>query len=81
MKLVRGLPLPLLAPHSRITGKGRAELTRIVARHYGAGKSVREISATLGRSYGFAHRLVVESGAPMRKRGGNTRGPQRAAKS
>ncbi|MEU1824146.1 helix-turn-helix domain-containing protein [Streptomyces abikoensis] len=37
---------------------------------YEAGASIRELSRATGRSYGFVHRLLLESGAVLRGRGG-----------
>jgi len=34
---------------------------------------IRDIAAETGRSYGFVHRVLAESGATMRSRGGATR--------
>ena len=39
-----------------------------------AGASIRELAASTGRSYGFVHRILSESGATLRGRGGATRG-------
>jgi hypothetical protein len=58
----------------RISGDERAELTADVRRRYEAGTSIRSLAESTGRSYGFIHRLLAESGVPMRSRGGATRG-------
>ncbi|MBN9620404.1 MAG: transcriptional regulator, partial [Actinobacteria bacterium] len=34
------------------------------------GASIRSLAAEHGRSYGFVHRLLVESGTTLRGRGG-----------
>lgn len=48
---------------------------RFVAGRYQEGSSLREISAGLGRSYGYVRRLCLEAGVAMRPRGGaNHRG-------
>ncbi len=58
---------------SRLVGEERDDITNQVARQYDSGKSIRDIAALTGRSYGFVHRVLVESGARMRSRGGATR--------
>jgi hypothetical protein len=40
------------------------------------GSSIRSIAADTGRSYGFVHRVLTESGATLRGRGGATRAKQ-----
>jgi len=40
---------------------------------YEAGASIRELAEELGRSYGFVHRLLVETGTPLRGRDGRRR--------
>lgn len=57
----------------RITGAEREQLTADVAARYAAGGSVRGIALSIGRSYGFVHRLLVEGDVPLRGRGGNMR--------
>ncbi|MFB9427695.1 helix-turn-helix domain-containing protein, partial [Nonomuraea rubra] len=42
-------------------------------RRYMDGESIRRLSISTGRSYGFVHRLLEEAGAPLRPRGGNQR--------
>jgi predicted transcriptional regulator len=36
--------------------------------------SIRELAGETGRSYGFVHRMLSESGVALRGRGGATRG-------
>lgn len=62
-------------PRTRLeTGSpDRTRLTRLVAQHYRSGLPIRVIAERMGRSYGFVHRLLVESGTPMRARGGAIR--------
>ena len=67
-----------LAKGARITGADRDQLTASVRRRYDSGESIRSISATTGRSYGFIHRLLTESGTTLRGRGGATRGRKSA---
>lgn len=57
----------------RITGSERDAMAADVARRYTAGESIRELAADTGRSYGFVHRLLVDSGVAMRGRGGAVR--------
>ena len=40
---------------------------------YKKGRSIREIASLMHVSYGHAHKLVTESGATMRSRGGPNR--------
>ena len=60
---------------SRITGGERAELAAQLGQRYAAGESLRSIAEDTGRSFGFVHGLVKESGVDLRSRGGATRGP------
>lgn len=59
---------------ARITGARRDKLAATVTKKYDGGASIRELAESTGRSYGFVHRLLSESGATMRGRGGATRG-------
>lgn len=55
---------------------GREADRRFAVERYQEGSSLREISIGLGRSYGYARRLLLEAGAALRPRGGpNRRGP------
>ncbi len=58
---------------ARITGQQRDDLAVDFGKRYKAGASVRTLAAASGRSYGFVHRLLVESGHAMRARGGANR--------
>lgn len=62
---------------ARITGAARNKLGDELRKAYDKGKSIRELAATHGRSYGFVHRVLSESGATLRARGGATRGKSR----
>ncbi|MFB9673091.1 helix-turn-helix domain-containing protein [Microlunatus capsulatus] len=64
-----------LARGSRITGTQRTELAAELGRRYAAGESLRAIAEDTGRSFGFVHGLVKESGVDLRGRGGATRAP------
>jgi hypothetical protein len=57
----------------RVTGKNRDKLAGDLRRRYEKGESIRSIAASTGRSYGFVHRILGESGAKLRGRGGATR--------
>lgn len=70
-KVVRG---------ARITGAQREKLAAQYAKKYEAGHSIRRIAEKAGRSYGFVHGILMESGVALRGRGGATRGaPKQAA--
>ncbi|GAB3499712.1 helix-turn-helix domain-containing protein [Nocardiopsis coralliicola] len=58
---------------TRVTGSERSELATELKRRYDAGESIRSLAAATGRSYGFVHRLLTESGVVLRGRGGATR--------
>ncbi len=57
----------------RITGGERDKLSADLRRRYENGDSIRALAASTGRSYGFIHRVLSESGATLRGRGGATR--------
>lgn len=58
---------------ARITGAQRGTLAEQFAKRYAAGESIRAIAEDTGRSYGFVHGVLKESGAELRGRGGATR--------
>lgn len=58
---------------SRVTGAERDKLGAELRRKYDAGASIRVLAESSGRSYGFVHRILSESGATLRGRGGATR--------
>ncbi len=58
---------------SRVTGDDRSKLAVDLKRKYEKGESIRVLAEGSGRSYGFVHRILSESGATMRGRGGATR--------
>ena len=58
---------------ARITGTARSKLSADFTKQYAKGRSIRELADTHGRSYGFVHRLLVESGVELRSRGGASR--------
>jgi len=59
---------------SRVTGGERDRLAVELRRKYDSGESIRALASSTGRSYGFVHRMLSESGASLRGRGGATRG-------
>ena len=59
---------------SRVTGAERDKLATDLKKKYDAGQSIRHLAEASGRSYGFVHRVLSESGATLRGRGGATRG-------
>ena len=63
---------------TRVTGDDRAKLAGDLQRRYLAGESIRSLAVSIGRSYGFIHRILAESGVTLRSRGGATRGRKRA---
>lgn len=62
---------------SRITGADRDKLAGDLRKKYESGQSIRLLAQESGRSYGFVHRILSESGASLRGRGGATRGPRK----
>ncbi|MDP3972455.1 MAG: helix-turn-helix domain-containing protein [Candidatus Nanopelagicales bacterium] len=63
-----------IAKGRRITGVDRDKLAGDLKKKYESGASIRELAAETGRSYGFVHRVLSESGVTLRGRGGATRG-------
>ena len=64
---------------SRVTGTAREQLATDLKSKYENGESIRALAQETGRSYGFVHRMLSESGVTLRGRGGATRGKARAA--
>ena len=58
---------------ARITGTDRTKLAGELKKSYDKGTSIRELADKHGRSYGFVHRVLSESGVTLRGRGGATR--------
>jgi len=58
---------------SRITGSARDKLAADLKKKYEKGASIRALAESTGRSYGFVHRVLSESGVTLRGRGGATR--------
>lgn len=59
---------------SRVTGADRDKLATDLRKKYESGTSIRTLAESTGRSYGFVHRILSESGTTLRGRGGATRG-------
>lgn len=57
----------------RITGAARDKLAAELKKKYEKGASIRALAESTGRSYGFVHRVLSESGVTLRGRGGATR--------
>lgn len=62
---------------SRITGSERDRLAADLRKKYESGQSIRLLAESSGRSYGFVHRILSESGTTLRGRGGATRGARK----
>lgn len=58
---------------SRVTGGDRDTLSVELKGKYEGGASIRALAEASGRSYGFVHRILSESGVALRGRGGATR--------
>ena len=58
---------------SRVTGGERDKLAADLKKRYEGGESIRLLAESSGRSYGFVHRILTESGVSLRGRGGATR--------
>jgi hypothetical protein len=63
---------------TRVTGDDRTKLASDLKKRYDAGESIRSLAAATGRSYGFVHRILSETGVTLRGRGGATRGKAKA---
>ena len=58
---------------TRVTGADRSKLASALRQRYDAGESIRSLASSTGRSYGFIHRILTETGASLRSRGGAPR--------
>jgi hypothetical protein len=58
---------------TRVTGVDRSKLATLLGKRYDDGESIRSLAASTGRSYGFVHRILTETGVTLRGRGGATR--------
>jgi len=70
---VADLKMAELKKGSRVTGDERGKLAAGLKEQYEAGQSIRLLAVSSGRSYGFVHRILSESGVALRGRGGATR--------
>jgi hypothetical protein len=59
---------------TRVTGADRSKLATDLKKRYDGGESIRALADATGRSYGFIHRILTETGVSLRGRGGATRG-------
>jgi DNA-directed RNA polymerase specialized sigma24 family protein len=66
-----------LRTRERVTGARRNRLRAKVAAQYNRGLTIRELAASMGRSYGFVHTLLSEAGVAFRSWGGARRRTQR----
>ncbi|MGW2207317.1 helix-turn-helix domain-containing protein [Streptomyces sp. NPDC001774] len=57
----------------RITGQARETLAAELKTAYEGGASIRTLAGSTGRSYGFIHRILTETGVTLRGRGGAAR--------
>jgi len=53
----------------RIAGESRTQLAADLKAQYEQGASIRELTRTTGRSYGFIHQVLSEAQVPLRDRG------------
>ena len=67
-----------LGKGKRITGGDRTTLADELRQRYDGGESIRSLATSTNRSYGFVHRLLSESGATLRGRGGANRNAKKA---
>jgi len=58
---------------TRVTGEDRNKLATDLKKRYAEGESIRSLATATGRSYGFIHRILTETGVALRGRGGATR--------
>lgn len=64
---------PNYSKGARITGTTRDRLQSTLKERYEAGASIRSLAEFTGRSYGFVHAVLAESGVELRRRGGANR--------
>jgi hypothetical protein len=64
----------ILRKGTRVTGADRSKLATDLKKRYDGGESIRALANATGRSYGFIHRILTETGVTLRGRGGATRG-------
>ena len=71
--LTRGGSVAQLKKGTRIVGSERDKLATDLRKKYEKGESIRSLAESTGRSYGFVHRVLSDSGVTLRGRGGATR--------
>jgi predicted transcriptional regulator len=64
---------PTTGKGRRIIGPARDKMAADLKKKYEKGASIRALAESTGRSYGFVHRVLSESGVTLRSRGGATR--------
>ncbi|WP_432164745.1 helix-turn-helix domain-containing protein [Streptomyces sp. bgisy031] len=57
----------------QITGAARDKLAAELKAAYEGGATIRSIAESTGRSYGFVHHILTETGVTLRQRGITTR--------
>lgn len=62
---------------ARIVGRDREKLAADFRKKYDGGASIRALAEASGRSYGFVHRVLKDTGTTLRGRGGATRGKKK----
>ncbi len=65
---------------TRVTGPDRSKLATDLRKRYDSGESIRALATATGRSYGFIHRILTETGVTLRGRGGAVRGKAMAGR-
>ncbi|GAB2572687.1 helix-turn-helix domain-containing protein [Streptomyces capparidis] len=65
---------PVIKPKEKVLGAQRIQVAAYYKQEYERGVPIRSLMRRTGRSYGFVHRILSESGVKFRKRGGVTRG-------
>jgi hypothetical protein len=63
----------ILTKGVRVTGVDRSKLATTLGKRYDSGESIRSLAASTGRSYGFVHRILTETGVTLRGRSGAKR--------
>lgn len=61
-----------LGSSRRLTGQQRRTVGQELATRYEKGASIRALAKDIGRSYGFVHRLLTQTGVRLRGRGGGS---------
>ncbi|MER7014580.1 helix-turn-helix domain-containing protein [Saccharopolyspora sp. NPDC000359] len=62
--------VPRIPADVTVAGEYRAEVAHVFRAAYERGATIRALVKTSGRSFGFVRKLLGESGATMRPRGG-----------